>query len=133
MKYSDFVKEQMMKLKSSNMKASEKMKHIATEWHKTKGTIKSDKVIVKSDKNIPKKETNELFELLGIEGKMTKAKPKSKAALKKQFNVVEKMLVSQEKAHDKPTHEALAHKIQNDEQKSKEHNKQNLFGGAIGF
>jgi len=106
MLYSEFVKEQMMKMKGTDMTAPQKMKYIAEQWKKSKGS-KSES---KPKKEISKKTTgsrhsNEILNMLGIDMKKTKPKPKSERAVKKVVKAMEKMSIPvEEKMTDIPKH-----------------------------
>jgi hypothetical protein len=104
MLYSEFVKEQMMKLKSSDMTAPQKMKHIAELWKKSKGTH------TEMEKTKPKSKShhsNEILAMMGVDIKKTKPKSKSKLAEKKVVKAMEKMTIpieEVEKVQKHPIH-----------------------------
>lgn len=130
MLYSQFVKEQMAKLKSKNMTAPEKMKHIGAEWRKLNGN--EPKTV---EKSMPKsEEDNDLLKMLGIESKIAKAKPKSKTALKKQLKAVDKMLEREpiEELKNVVSHKPLALKMKIDNVKEKLQENNDEYHG-LGF
>lgn len=114
MLYSEFVKEQMMKLKGSDMTAPQKMKHIAEQWKKSKGThTETKKEMPKKEmpkksmpkKSMQKKHSDEILNMLGVDMKKTKPKAKSERAVKKVVKAMEKMTVPiEEKMTEMPKH-----------------------------
>lgn len=121
MLYSEFVKEQMMKLKGSDMTAPQKMKHIAEQWKKSKGTHTETKKEMPqghaperrketSKKTMPKKtmqkkHSDEILNMLGVDMKKSKPKAKSERAVKKVVKAMEKMTVPiEEKMTEIPKH-----------------------------
>jgi hypothetical protein len=106
MLYSEFVKEHMMKLKGSDMSAPQKMKYIAEQWKKSKDSNKSQskpKMESKSKKDM--QHSNEILNMLGIDMKKTKSKPKSERAVKKVVKAMEKMTIPiEEKMTEMPKH-----------------------------
>ena len=141
MLYSEFVKEQMMKLKGSDMTAPQKMKHIAEQWKKSKGS-QSDPKKEMPKKEMPKKtipqghaperrignarkpqvlakHSNEILSMLGVDMKKSKAKPKTERAVKKVVKAMEKMQVPvEEKMQEMPKHPI--HLIEKQEVKQKQ-------------
>ena len=98
MLYSEFVKEQMMKMKGVDMTALQKMKHIAEQWKKSKEMPKKEmpkKEMPKKESTKPrqKKHSNEILTMLGVDVKKAKAKPKSERAIKKVVKAMEKMQI----------------------------------------
>lgn len=145
MLYSEFVKEQMMKLKGSDMTAPQKMKHIAEQWKKSKGSQSDPKKEMPKKEmpqgraperqnasrsiskgyperrlgNKPKKHSNEILSMLGVDMKKSKAKPKSERAVKKVVKAMEKMQVPvEEKMQEMPKHPI--HLIEKEEVKQKQ-------------
>jgi hypothetical protein len=124
MLYSEFVKEQMMKLKGSDMTAPQKMKYIAEQWKKSKGSS-SDGMPKKEmpkkgmpQKEMPKKHSNEILSMLGVDMKKSKPKPKSERAVKKVVKAMEKMQIPvEEKMQEMPKHPI--HLIEKEEVKHK--------------
>ena len=147
MLYSEFVKEHMMKLKGSDMTAPQKMKYIAEQWKKSKGSQSESKPQSLAPKKempqgpAPKKEiskkkeqpqghaperrlgnarkhSNEILSMLGVDMKKSKAKPKSERAVKKVVKAMEKMQIPvEEKMQEMPKHPI--HLIEKEEVKHK--------------
>jgi hypothetical protein len=125
MLYSEFVKEHMMKLKGSDMTAPQKMKYIAEQWKKSKGS-QSDgmpkKEMPKKEmpkKGMPKKHSNEILSMLGVDMKKSKPKPKSERAVKKVVKAMEKMQMPVEQKMQEMTKHPI-HLIEKEELKQKE-------------
>jgi len=93
MQYSDFVKQKMAEMASSNIKASEKMKKIGEEWRGMKaGFGKSRAQTSNAGKTMPKKSGSQAREETDMD-KMVKllSGKKSKAAGTKIIKAVKKM------------------------------------------
>jgi morphogenetic protein associated with SpoVID len=130
MLYSDFVKEHMVKLKGTDMSAPQKMKYIAEQWKKSKGSqSESKKEMPKKEmpkKEMPKKEipkpkkhSNEILSMLGVNVKKSKAKPKTERAVKKVVKAMEKMQIPvEEKMQEIPKHPI--HLLEKEEVKQKQ-------------
>jgi len=134
MKYSDFVKEQMAKMSGSNMKASEKMKAIAQEWHKMKGghstTAKATKA-PKADKmaklKLPKEDESEMEKMVRLlGGKKTKAEGAKIVKAVKKFQAV-----PLEKEESKSELKELVHAVKHEE--NKQHHLEGLGGHHHGL
>ena len=149
MLYSEFVKEHMMKLKGSDMTAPQKMKYIAEQWKKSKGSqsdgmpkkeMMSKKEMSKkemSKKEMPQglapelrkgnarkprvlaKHSNEILSLLGVDVKKSKPKPKSERAVKKVVKAMEKMQMPVEQKMQEMTKHPI-HLIEKEELKQKQ-------------
>ena len=128
MLYSEFVKEQMMKLKGSDMSAPQKMKHIAEQWKKSKGSQSEKEIPMKETpkKSMPKKSfankakthSDEILNMLGVDMKKSKQKPKSERAVKKVVKAMEKMIIPvEEKIAEMPKHPI--HLMEKEETKQK--------------
>jgi hypothetical protein len=144
MLYSEFVKEHMMKLKGSDMTAPQKMKYIAEQWKKSKlGSCPqatnrecaktagsrsqseskpqglAPKKEISKKKEQPKKHSNEILSMLGVDMKKSKPKPKSERAVKKVVKAMEKMQIPvEEKMQEMPKHPI--HLIEKEEVKQKQ-------------
>lgn len=139
MLYSEFVKEHMMKLKGSDMTAPQKMKYIAEQWKKSKGSqsdgMPKKEMIPKKEmhqKRMPQglaperrkpqvlaKHSNEILSMLGVDMKKSKPKPKSERAVKKVVKAMEKMQMPVEQKMQEMTKHPI-HLIEKEELKQKE-------------
>lgn len=117
MLYSEFVKNEMAKLKSSDMKASEKMKIIAQLWKKSKqpqemkamNTTKKEphdmKAMKMNTSKNKKSSQDDILEMMGVKPNKPKTKPKSKIAESKIIKAMEKMSIPmKDTMDDKKTH-----------------------------
>jgi hypothetical protein len=106
-------------MKGTDMTAPQKMKYIAEQWKKSKlGSSSQEKTAGSRDANNkekpkkemqkktqPKKHSNEILNMLGIDVKKSKAKPKSEHAVKKVVKAMEKMTIPvEEKMTEIPKH-----------------------------
>ena len=127
MKYSDFVKEQMAKMASSNIKASEKMKMIGQKWAETKGTKTAMPKTTMPKTSMPKEETDieKMVKLLG--GKKSKASgTKVIKAVKKMKEPVEHSIKSSEMGQ-------LVQEMKQIEEAPKEEHHQTMGHHGLGF